>query len=392
MNKSISIIGGDGFCGWALSLRLSNLGAKVIIIDNLSRRNIDKEINSDSLIPIYTIEERINKWEEISNKKIEYYNIDVSNYDNFNRICEILKKYNIDTIIHLGEQRSAPYSMKNRNTREYTIKNNLLGNNLLLDCIVEINREIHFIHLGTMGVYGYGTIPNTVIPEGYLEIKMKKNDEWSEPVSILHPSYPGSIYHLTKTQEALYFQFYAKNYKLKITDLHQGIVWGVSTKETRMAPELMNRFDYDSDYGTVLNRFLLQSALNIPLTIYGNGNQTRAFINIENSLDCIVLAINNPPRAGDKVNIYNQMTETHRLIDLANKIKEWFPSTQISYLDNPRFELDKNDLVVANDKFLNLGLKPIKLNYDSANEIRNLANLYSNRLIKDVLYPMSFWK
>lgn len=392
MKNSICIVGGDGFCGWALSLRLSNLGAKIVIIDNLSRRNIDIKNNTNSLIPIFTIEERLKKWEELTGKKIDFYNIDVSNYKNFDQICNILKIYNIDTLIHLGEQRSAPYSMKNKNTRQYTIKNNLLGTHLLLDCIIETNIQIHFIHLGSMGVYGYGTIPDTVIPEGYLEIKMKKKDEWSEPVSILHPSYPGSIYHLTKTQDALYFQFFAKNYNCRITDLHQGIVWGVSTKETMLAPELMNRLDYDSDYGTVLNRFLLQSALNIPLTLYGTGNQTRAFIHIENSLDCIVIAINNPPKNGDKVNIFNQMTETHRLIDLAKQIKIWFPSTEISYLDNPRIEFEKNELIVTNEKFCSLGLIPIHLNYELANEVRNLANLYSDRLIKDVLYPMSFWK
>ena len=214
--------------------------------------------------------------------------------------------------------------MKNSSTKRYTVNNNLNGTHNILCAIVEIDKNIHFIHLGTMGVYGYGTVPDTIIPEGYITIDMKNQNNESKSVEILHPSYPGSIYHMTKTQDALFFQFFAKNYKLKITDLHQGIIWGLYTKETLLHDDLVNRFDYDSDYGTVLNRFIMQVVFNIPLTIYGKGNQTRAFINIENSIDCIELAVNNPPQKGDRVKIFNQITETHRLINLVELIKNTF--------------------------------------------------------------------
>lgn len=384
----IIIVGGDGFVGWPLALRLS-LNHEVLILDNLSRRQIDEDLQSNSLIKIADISQRISTWKFVSGNAIQFEKIDVSK--EFDRLCEIVKTFNPQTIIHLGEQRSAPYSMKNSTTKRYTVSNNLNGTHNLLCAIVDINKDIHFIHLGTMGVYGYGSIPDTIIPEGYLNVTMKNKFNEERNVDILHPAYPGSIYHMTKTQDAIFFQFFAKNYSLKITDLHQGIIWGSQTKETLKHVDLYNRFDYDSDYGTVLNRFIMQAINNTPLTIYGSGKQTRAFIHIENSMDCIELALKNPPSKGDKVKIFNQMTETHTLIDLANLILEVAPNAAIQYIENPRKELVENSLEVKNQSFLDLGLNTMYLTKYSIMEIYEFIRQNKDSVNNSTILPMSFW-
>jgi UDP-sulfoquinovose synthase len=271
--KKIIVLGGDGFCGWPTSLHLSDQGHEIIILDNLSRRKIDIELGCDSLTPIATIEQRIETWKEITGKTIRFRNLDLS--VDYHELVQLLKDEAPDAVVHFAEQRAAPYSMKNSKNKRYTMQNNLIGTNNILSAIVESGLDIHVVHLGTMGVYGYGTTGGA-IPEGYLDIPVANG----ATKSILHPANPGSIYHLTKCLDALTFQFYNKNDGLRITDLHQGIVWGTNTKQTLLDSRLVNRFDYDGDYGTVLNRFLMQAALGIPLTVYGIGGQTRAFIHI----------------------------------------------------------------------------------------------------------------
>ena len=387
--KTIFVAGGDGFCGWPISLRLSNLGANVIILDNLSRRKIDIEMGVNSLTKIKSIYERLDIWNSISKNKISFELIDLDK--EYERLCNLVKEHKPEVIIQLAEQRSAPYSMKDNKTRRYTVDNNLNSTHNLLNSIVDIDRNIHFVHMGTMGVYGYGAVSNCIIPEGYVNVKMPDKTGNYKDLEILHPAYPGSVYHMTKTLDALIFQFYAKNYKLKISDLHQGIIWGLHTEETQMHPDLVNRFDYDSDYGTVLNRFIMQSANDIPLTVYGTGEQTRAFIHIKNSADCIVLAIQNSPKSGDRVLIRNQMTETHRLTYLVEILKKNFPNTKVEYLDNPRNELVKNELEVKNEKFLELGLEPIYLNSDALKEIHNMVKDNKDRIDMRHIMPKSFW-
>ncbi len=226
-----------------------------------------------------------------------------------------------------------------------------------------------------MGVYGYGTA-GMQIPEGYLPIKVETDDGTEIPLEILYPANPGSIYHMTKTLDQLMFAYYAKNDQVRITDLHQGIVWGTQTKETRLDPRLINRFDYDGDFGTVLNRFLMQAAVNYPLTVHGTGGQTRAFIHIQDTVRCIQLAIENPPARGERVQVFNQMTETHRVRDLAKLVAE-LTGAEIDYVDNPRKEDAENDLFVANDNFLELGLKPTTLRDDLLDEVTEIARAYA---------------
>jgi UDP-sulfoquinovose synthase len=382
----IIVLGGDGFCGWASSLRLSKKGHEVFIFDNLSRRSIDISLKVKSLTPISSIYERVKTWNKLNKKKIKFYKVDVAK--DTEKLEALIKKIKPDTIVHFAEQRSAPYSMIDLKTRNYTISNNLISNNNILYLIAKLNPKIHLIHLGTMGVYGYD-FSKYLVPEGYYKAKLfiKKN---VINTKILHPASPGSIYHLTKAQDELLFQFYQRMHGLKITDLHQGVVWGTNTNETKMHKKLFNRYDYDGDYGTVLNRFIMQAALNYPLTVHGTGNQVRPFININNTADCILLAAQNRKKF-DEVKIFNQLTETHSLINLANKIKK-ITGCKINHQKNPRIESEDNTLIAKPMGLIELGLKPIYLSDKLIKTEIEIAKMFEKRVDKRKIVAKSQWK
>ncbi len=383
----VMILGGDGFCGWPTSLHLSQQGHEVLIVDNLSRRKIDVELEVDSLTPISPMSTRLAAWKEISGKEIGFIDLDVA--EEYDRLERLIEEYRPDGVVHFAEQRAAPYSMKSPKHKRYTVDNNIRATHNLLCAIVQSGLDIHVVHLGTMGVYGYKD-HGAVIPEGYLtvEIPLPEGDRIEQ--TILHPADPGSIYHTTKTMDQLLFYFYNKNDEIRITDLHQGVVWGTNTNETRLDERLINRFDYDGDYGTVLNRFLMQAAIGHPLTVHGTGGQTRAFIHIQDTVRCIELALENPPTNGDPVQIFNQLTETHRVRDLAHLISD-MTGAKVEYLDNPRKEAAENDLVVDNKCLLDLGLKPTKLAEGLLEEVMDISRKYADRCDRSKILARSKW-
>src|SRR6202140_3562448 len=299
----VLVLGGDGFCGWATSLHLSDKGHDVIVVDNLSRREIDLELEVESLTPIKPMGERIRTWKELRDKDIGFVLLNLA--EEYERFLELLR-----------EERP--------------------------DAIVDFGLDIALVHLGTMGVYGYGWSGSAPIPEGYLTVKVPTPHGEIER-EILHPANPGSVYHMTKTLDQLMFSFYAKNDGLRITDLHQGIVWGTQTPQTSQDTRLINRFDYDGDYGTELNRFLMQAAIGHPLTVHGTGGQTRALIQIRDPVRCIELALTPPPQAGDRPQVLNQVTETHQVGGLAKLVAD-IMGADIAYLPNPRQEAEENEL------------------------------------------------
>jgi UDP-sulfoquinovose synthase len=384
----VLVLGGDGFCGWPTSLYLSDRGHDITIIDNLSRRKIDVELEVESLTPIRPIAERIRVWGAVSGRDIGFINLDLAT--EYDRLVTVLEEVRPDAIVHFAEQRAAPYSMRTTATKRYTVDNNVRATHNLLTALVATGIDAALAHLGTMGVYGYGWSGTAPIPEGYLTVKVPTPDGELER-EILHPANPGSVYHLTKTLDQLMFSFYAKNDHLRITDLHQGIVWGTQTPQTIRDERLINRFDYDGDYGTVLNRFLMQAAIGHPLTVHGSGGQTRAFIHIRDTVRCIEIALANPPQAGDRPRVLNQITETHRVGELAKMIAA-ITGADIAHLPNPRQEADENDLCVLNEQFLALGLEPTTLSEGLLEECTDIAGRYRGRVDPSKIIARSVWR
>ena len=383
----ILVLGGDGFCGWPTALHLSAAGHDVTIVDNLSRRRIDEELGVESLTPIRPIEERLEVWRELSGRSIGYLCLDLAR--DYDGLLACLIDRRPDAVVHFAEQRAAPYSMRDSRAKRYTVDNNVSGTHNLLCGIVESGLDIAIVHLGTMGVYGYGWSGSAPIPEGYLSVQVTTPTGDLER-EILHPANPGSIYHMTKTLDQLMFAFYAKNDGLRITDLHQGIVWGTQTPQTALDERLINRFDYDGDYGTVLNRFIMQAALGHPLTVHGTGGQTRAFIHIRDTVRCVEIALTHPPERGDRPAVFNQVTETYQVRGLAELVSR-LTGAEIAYLPNPRKEASENELTVTNDRFLALGLEPTTLSQGLVEETLEIGQKYASRADVTKIIARSVW-
>ncbi|MDB9412320.1 NAD-dependent epimerase/dehydratase family protein [Microcystis aeruginosa] len=380
----VLVIGGDGYCGWATALHLSNRGYEVGILDSLVRRYWDLQLGCDTLTPIAPISHRIQRWQDLTGKSIDLFVGDINDYD---FLIQSLRQFQPDAIVHFGEQRSAPFSMIDREHAVLTQVNNVVGNLNILYAMKEEFPDAHLVKLGTMGEYG---TPNIDIEEGYITIEHNGRKD-----TLPYPKQPGSMYHLSKVHDSHNIHFACRMWGLKATDLNQGVVYGVLTEETGMDEMLINRLDYDGVFGTALNRFCIQAAIGHPLTVYGKGGQTRGFLDIRDTVRCLELAISNPARSGE-FRVFNQFTELFSVGDLALMVKKAGSAlglnVEINNLDNPRIELEEHYFNAKNTKLLDLGLQPHYLSDSLLDSLLNFATKYKNRVDMNHILPKVTWK
>jgi UDP-sulfoquinovose synthase len=380
----VLIIGGDGYCGWATALYLAARGHDITILDSLVRRRWDDELGVSTLPPIRSMPERLSAWERLGERAIRFIQSDATDYA---ALCSAITAAQPDTIVNFGQQRSAPYSMIDRDHAAQTMINNTLCNLNVLWAMREIAPDAHLIKLGTMGEYG---TPNIEIEEGFITIEHKGRRD-----TLPFPKQPGSFYHLTKVADSDQIYFACRVWGLRATDLNQGVVYGLHTEETVRAAELVNRFDYDGVFGTALNRFLVQAVLGHPLTVYGRGGQTRAFLNITDTARCIELALESPAPAGT-FRVFNQFTETFSVLGLAHQVervgKALGLNVRIEHVENPRVEREAHFYSSLNSNLLGLGLEPVLLTDDVVASMLESVRLYRARIDRAQIMPKVRWK
>lgn len=380
----VLVIGGDGYCGWATALYLSNRGYEVGILDSLVRRHWDLELCVETLTPIAPIQQRLQRWRDLTGKSIDLFIGDITNYE---FLSKALHQFEPEAIVHFGEQRSAPFSMIDREHAVLTQVNNVVGTLNLLYVMKEDFPDCHLVKLGTMGEYG---TPNIDIEEGYITIEHNGRKD-----TLPYPKQPGSFYHLSKVHDSHNIHFACKIWGLRATDLNQGVVYGVLTEETGMDELLINRLDYDGVFGTALNRFCIQAAIGHPLTVYGKGGQTRGFLDIRDTVRCIELAIANPADPG-QFRVFNQFTELFSVGDLAMMVKKAGNAlglnVEINNLENPRVEREEHYFNAKNTNLLSLGLQPHYLSDALLDSLLNFAIKYQQRVDKNQILPKVTWR
>lgn len=380
----VLVIGGDGYCGWATALHLANKGYEVGVLDSLVRRHWDNELGVATLTPIASIQERIYKWQAVSGQKVDLFIGDITNYE---FLQNTFRCFEPDALVHFGEQRSAPFSMIDREHAVLTQVNNVVGTLNLLYAIKEHNPDCHLVKLGTMGEYG---TPNIDIEEGYITIEHNGRKD-----TLPYPKQPGSFYHLSKVHDSHNIQFACRTWGLRATDLNQGVVYGVLTEETGSDELLINRLDYDGVFGTALNRFCIQAAIGHPLTVYGTGGQTRSFLDIRDTVRCIELAIATPAEAG-KMRVFNQFTELFSIRDLALMVQKAGQTlgikVEVQNIDNPRVEQEEHYFNAKNTNLLDLGLQPHFLSDALLDSLLNFAVKYSDRIDHKQILPKVQWR
>jgi UDP-sulfoquinovose synthase len=383
----ILVLGGDGYLGWPTALHLSALGHEVAVCDNFARRGYDEEMGVESLVPIASLEERIAAWREVSGRAIKAY---VGDLCDAGFVHQMVRDFHPDTIVHFGEQRAAPYSMIDQAHAVYTQTNNVVGNLNVMYAIADFDRDIHLVKLGTMGEYG---TPNIDIEEGWLEVEHKGRRD-----RLPYPKRPGSFYHCSKVHDSTNIEFGCRIWGLRATDLNQGVVYGADTEQTKLDPRLATRFDYDGVFGTVLNRMVIQAVLGHPLTVYGNGSQTRGLINIVDTVECIRLAAENPADRGE-FRVFNQMTESMSICQIAETIAAEYPNwsgadgrgVRIEYVENPRVEQYDHYYNVVHTALEGLGLKPTLLSATLIDHLFDVVERHRDRVDPTAIMPTVKW-
>jgi len=380
----ILILGGDGYLGWPTAMRFSARGHEVFIVDNFSRRRWHHEHSTDSLTPIASLGERIEAWREVTGRNIQAM---IGNIDDGEFLDQVVADVMPEAVVHYGEQPSAPYSMISRRHAVNTQQTNVIGTLNLLFSLRDRVPDCHLVKLGTMGEYG---TPNIDIEEGFIEIEHKGRKD-----TLPYPKLPGSIYHLSKVHDSHNIHFACRVWGLRATDLNQGVVYGIETPEAKLDERLLTRFDYDEAFGTALNRFCVQAVVGRPLTVYGVGGQTRGFLNIVDTLQCVELTAENPAGAGE-YRVFNQFTETFTVSELAEKVRhagaELGIKVTIDSVQNPRFEAEEHYYNPVHTKLPSLGLQPTLLSENLIESTLGVIERYRDRVISDVIAPSTQWR
>lgn len=379
----ILILGGDGYLGWPTAMRFSARGHSVAIVDNFSRRGYHLELGTDSLTPISSLHERVRAWQEVSGNEICAHIGDITDHE---FLEPVIASFKPDAVIHYAEQPSAPYSMIDRSHAVFTQMNNVSGTLNLLFALRDHAPDCHLIKLGTMGEYG---TPNIDIEEGFIEIHHEGRSD-----VLPFPKQPGSFYHLSKVHDTHNITFACQTWGLRCTDLNQGVVYGLETEETMADERLMTRLDYDECFGTALNRFCVQAVAGHPLTVYGSGGQTRGFLNIKDTLQCVELTANNPPQAGE-FRVFNQFTEQFSIAQLADVVAraatERGMSVAIKPIEDPRVEKEEHYYNAKHTKLMDLGLKPHLLSEELVESMLGIIQQHGDRIIQDRIVPSIKW-
>jgi UDP-sulfoquinovose synthase len=380
----ILVLGGDGYLGWPTAVYLSARGHEVGVVDNFAKRRWEMELNVEPLMPIRTLHDRVQAWHDVTGKRIELFVGDLRNYELVSRTFEV---FGPEAIVHYGEQPSAPYSMIDHSRAVFTQVNNLAGTLNVLWAMRELSPAAHLVKLGTMGEYG---TPNIDIEEGFIEIEYKGRKD-----VLPYPKQAGSFYHLTKVHDSHNILFACRVWKLRSTDLNQGVVYGIETDETGLDERLATSFHYDEVFGTALNRFCVQAVAGVPLTVYGRGGQTRGFLNIRDALRCVELSILNPPQAGE-YRVFNQFTETFNVLELAQMVKAQAGklglAVEIDHLKNPRVEAEQHYYNPTHKRLIELGLQPRLLSDELLQSMLERVQAHAHRIKRDIILPRVTWE
>jgi UDP-sulfoquinovose synthase len=383
MTLTILVLGGDGYLGWPTAMYLSKQGHQVGVLDNFAKRRWEMELNVEPLIPVQTLHDRVKVWREVTGRALDLFVGDLRNYE---VVKSVIQTFRPDAIVHYGEQPSAPYSMMDHNRAVFTQTNNIVGTLNLLWVLRDHALDCHLVKLGTMGEYG---TPNIDIEEGFLEVEYKGRKD-----VLPYPKQPGSLYHLSKVHDSHNILFACRAWKLRSTDLNQGVVYGTDTDETALDPRLATSFHYDEVFGTALNRFCVQAVAGIPLTVYGRGGQTRGFLNIRDTLRCVELAILNPPQRGE-YRVFNQFTETFNVLELAGLVGKQAEKlgldVKIEHLENPRVEAEQHYYHARHQKLLDLGLVPHLLSDVLLDSMLHRVKEHAGRIKRDIILPRVRW-